>query len=103
MNGIKSTIASTLYDIGPFVTENYVLYHYDGCPFCDRVQRYLAKRGIVMPQRDILADPVARRELIAGGGRPTVPCLKITSADGAARWMYESLEIIDYLESRQAA
>lgn len=84
-------------------TESYVLYHYDGCPFCARVQRYLRQRGITMPQRDILADPAARRELITGGGRPTVPCLRITAADGSVRWMYESLDIIDYLESRRAA
>jgi glutaredoxin len=83
--------------------ESYVLFHYDGCPFCARVQRFLDSRGIVLPQRDILADPAARRELVAGGGRPTVPCLKITSADGRVRWLYESLDIIDYLESRSAA
>jgi glutaredoxin len=84
-------------------TESYVLYYYEGCPFCARVQRFLDSRGTKMPMRDILLDPAARRELVAGGGRPTVPCLKITRADGSVRWMYESLDIIDYLKAKDAA
>lgn len=55
-----------------------------------------------MPMRDILLDPAARRELVSGGGRPTVPCLKITR-DGSVQWMYESLDIIEYLNQRSAA
>ncbi|MXY52559.1 MAG: glutathione S-transferase domain-containing protein, partial [Gammaproteobacteria bacterium] len=31
----------------------------------------------------------------------TVPCLRIESAAGT-RWMYESADIIDYLDSRLA-
>jgi glutathione S-transferase len=84
-------------------TESYVLYHYDGCPFCARVQRFLASRGITMPMRDILLDPAARRELVSGGGRPTVPCLKVTRTDGSVQWLYESLDIIEYLKQRSAA
>ena len=84
-------------------TESYVLYYYEGCPFCARVQRFLDSRGIKMPMRDILVDPAARRELVAGGGRPTVPCLEITRTDGSVRWMYESLDIIDYLKAKDAA
>ena len=81
--------------------ESYVLYQYRSCPFCARVRRYLNGRGIELPERDILQDPAAFRELLAGGGRSTVPCLRIESPTGT-RWMYESADIINYLDSRLA-
>lgn len=81
--------------------ESYVLYQYRSCPFCARVRRYLNGRGLELPERDILQDPAAFRELLAGGGRSTVPCLRIESAAGT-RWMYESGDIIDYLDNRLA-
>ncbi len=81
--------------------ESLVLYQYRSCPFCARVRRFLDQRGLELPERDILRDPAAFRELLAGGGRSTVPCLRIESAAGT-RWMYESADIIDYLNSRLA-
>lgn len=81
--------------------ESYVLYQYRGCPFCTRVRRFLNGRSVELPERDILRDPAAFRELLAGGGRSTVPCLRIESESGT-RWMYESADIIDYLGSRLA-
>jgi glutathione S-transferase len=83
--------------------ESYELYHSELCGFCHRVRRYMAGAGWDFPLRDTLRDPDARRALIQGGGRATVPCLKITRENGEAEWMYESLDIIDYLESRQQA
>jgi glutathione S-transferase len=47
--------------------------------------------------RDIL-----RRELVEGGGRATVPCLRI-ERDGEVHWLYESRDIIDYLRRQHAA
>ena len=55
-----------------------------------------------MPMRDTTRDMSAFRELIAGGGRTMVPCLKITKANGETTWLYESSDIIEYL-SRVAA
>lgn len=81
--------------------ESYVLYQYRGCPFCTRVRRFLNQRGVELPERDILRDPAAFRELLAEGGRSTVPCLRIESEAGT-RWMYESADIIDYLDARLA-
>lgn len=79
--------------------ESYVLYQYESCPFCYRVRRFLDHAGIQVESRDILRDPDARRALAEGGGRATVPCLRI-ERDGTVRWLYESLDIIDYLGRR---
>lgn len=76
--------------------EHHVLYQYDACPFCRRVRHFLAEAGIEVEIRDTLRDPGARRELVEGGGRGTVPCLRI-DRDGESRWLYESLDIIEYL------
>ena len=35
--------------------------------------------------------------VIDGGGRSTVPCLRIVNSSGRATWMYESIDIIRYL------
>ncbi len=84
------------------MNEQYELYQYDSCPFCHRVRAFLDRVGIDMPMRDTMRDMAAFRELLVGGGRPTVPCLKITNAGGETTWLYESNDIIDYL-SRVAA
>ena len=54
---------------------------------------------IELPLKDILAHPEYRAELIAGGGKPQVPCLRIESDAGDVRWMYESTDIIRYLRT----
>ncbi len=82
------------------MSESYELYQYDSCPFCGMVRRFLDAKQIELPMRDTLRDPHARAELVAGGGRPTVPCLKITGEDGQVRWMYESMDIMRYLDAR---
>ncbi|HBH35017.1 MAG TPA: glutaredoxin, partial [Gammaproteobacteria bacterium] len=39
-------------------------------------------------------------ELRLQGGKYQTPCLKITDSDGSVQWMYESKDIIDYLDQR---
>ncbi|MFA4912707.1 MAG: glutathione S-transferase N-terminal domain-containing protein, partial [Burkholderiaceae bacterium] len=46
--------------------------------------------------------PQARAELQQGGGKVKVPCLRIDEA-GQTRWMYESDDIIAFLERRFAS
>jgi glutathione S-transferase len=41
-----------------------------------------------------------RAELIAGGGKGQVPCLRIETDDGNVRWLYESADIIAYLREQ---
>jgi len=79
--------------------ETYQLYQYDSCPFCYRVREFLRQAHIEMPMRDTLRDPLARRELVEGGGSGMVPCLRI-EREGEVSWLYESLDIIDYLRQR---
>jgi glutathione S-transferase len=83
------------------MSETYQLYEYDRCPFCYRVRRFLDGAGIQIEGRDTLHDRDAFRELVQGGGRSTVPCLRIDTDDGT-RWLYESLDIITYLKDRFA-
>lgn len=67
------------------------------------VRRFMASRDIELPMRDILMEPDAREELVAGGGRQTVPCLRIEREDGRVEWMYESRDIIAFLDQQLGA
>ncbi len=84
------------------MNETYELYCSELCGFCHRVRRYMAGAGWEFPIVDTLRDRGARAALVEGGGKATVPCLKITRGDEVI-WMYESLDIIDYLESQRTA
>jgi glutaredoxin len=70
-----------------------MLYHFVGCPYCQKVRDYLSKEGITVPMKDTKENPAFREELIKIGGKPQVPCLVI---DGKA--VYESLDIIEWFK-----
>ena len=72
---------------------SYELYIMPSCPFCHRVLAFMDDHGINIPLRDITTDREAEQTLIDVGGKRQVPCLFI---DGKP--LYESLDIIDYLE-----
>lgn len=67
------------------------LYVMTGCPYCIKVENFLASNGISIPQRNITTDRAAEQRLIAQGGKRQVPCLFI---DGKA--LYESSDIITW-------
>ena len=74
------------------------LYKKDTCPYCQRVMKYINESGRTdIIYRDILQDPEAERTLVTEGGKKQVPCLFI---DGTP--MYESLDIIKWLEEHPA-
>jgi len=79
-----------------------VLYQYEACPFCVKVRRSLKRHALIIETRDVKRNQVAREELLAGGGDLQVPCLRIEEGDQDYRWMYESSDIIRYLEGRFA-
>ena len=79
------------------------LYQFHACPFCIKVRRTMHKLNLPIQLRDVNKDPAAEQELISGGGKRTVPCLRIESDDGTVQWMYESNDIIDYLERNFAS
>ena len=82
--------------------EGIILYQYRACPFCVKVRRAMKRNGINIEIRDAKRSDEAREQLLAGGGKLKVPCLR-TEEDNEVRWMYESSDIIKYLENRIAA
>ena len=77
---------------------NLTLYEDPLCPFCMRVKQYLKSVGLSIPMKNTMVDIQAYKELLLGGGRATVPCLQIKHDDGRVDWMYESLDIIKYID-----
>ena len=55
------------------------VYSFKGCPFCDKVRRYLDARGVEYEVRDIELDDTAREECEKISGDLTVP---VTTIDG---------------------
>jgi len=78
-------------------TQHLALYHFPTCPFCLKSRRVMRRLSLKIELRDTRKDPVHRAALIAGGGKPQVPCLQITDTSGQQTWMYESDAINAYL------
>jgi len=80
-----------------------VLYQYKTCPFCIKVRQEMRRLALNLQQLDAQQPGANRDELVSGGGKAKVPCLKITDPAGKTQWLYESGEIIKYLRSRFAS
>ena len=80
-------------------TANLTMYQFEACPFCVKVRRAMRKQALKIELRDARKEPVYKQELISGGGRYKVPCLKIKSDAGEITWLYESAEILSYLKT----
>jgi len=80
--------------------DGYQLYYFATCPYCIAVRLALCWYRVKIPVKDILFHPSNCTELIAGGGKSQVPCLRIESKDGNVRWMYESADIIRYIKTQ---
>ena len=78
------------------------LYQFYACPFCVRTRRAIHRLNLPIQTRDAQNNPVDRQALQDGGGEIKVPCLRIEE-EGETRWMYESMDIIEYLEQRFAS
>jgi glutaredoxin 2 len=76
------------------------LYYFAACPYCIAVRLALWWYRVKMPLKDILLHPSNCAELIEGGGKSQVPCLRIEGKDGNVRWLYESADIIRYVKSQ---
>ncbi len=74
--------------------QTLTLYHFQGCPYCQRVRDYLTQAKIEIPMKDTHAKPEYQQELIRIGGKKQVPCLVI---DGTA--LYESMDIINWFKT----
>ncbi|MCX2983378.1 glutaredoxin [Halieaceae bacterium IMCC14734] len=83
-------------------TASLTLYQYRACPFCVKVRRTMKRQQLNIQTRDIKRCETARAELLAGGGDLKVPCLRIDEGEAGVQWLYESGDIVGYLEGRFA-
>ncbi|MBQ0732419.1 MAG: glutathione S-transferase N-terminal domain-containing protein [Oleispira antarctica] len=81
-------------------TKKMALYQYAACPFCVKVRRSMKRSALNIETRDAKRSEKFKEELLKGGGQLKVPCLRIEEDNGDVRWMYESGDIINYLEQR---
>lgn len=77
--------------------KNMTIYEFRACPFCVRVRRFMKKNNIIINTKDARRSKVFAQELIDGGGKLQVPCLKIGDSNNS-EWLYESKDIILYLK-----
>lgn len=75
------------------------LYQFYSCPFCIKTRRAIHKLNLPIVKRSVSRGSQYRQELAEQGGKVQAPCLRIEK-DGNVEWMYESSDIIHYLEQR---
>lgn len=81
-------------------TEKLALYQFSACPFCVKVRRSMKRLSLDIELRDAKIAGQHRNELAEQGGKIKTPCLRIEQVDGKITWMYESTDIIHYLEQQ---
>jgi glutathione S-transferase len=79
----------------------FALYHYDSCPYCSKTRRSIDELGVEVELRNIKLNHQHQLELLQGGRKTQVPCLRIGKLTGESQWLYESDDIIDYLSRYQ--
>lgn len=80
--------------------QQLVMYQFLACPFCIKVRKEIARLGLSIEKRDAQHNASHRAELEAGGGRVKVPCLRIENPQAEVQWLYESNDIIAYLQQQ---
>lgn len=78
------------------------LYHFKTCPFCIKVRHEMARLSLPIELRDAQHNAELRADLLQGGGKIQTPCLRIVDSRGDVQWMFESNDIIKYLQQRFA-
>jgi len=73
------------------------LYHFDTCPFCVKTRQIIKKTSLDVELKDIRKGPQNRMELLKGGNKTQVPCLRIEQPNGETKWLYESGDIIRFI------
>ncbi len=80
---------------------NHQLFYFDSCPFCIKVRFAMWKMGLKVSLKDIMRHRAHKDELISGGGKKQVPCLRIEKGT-EVEWLYESDAIINYFQNMQS-
>ncbi|MCY0966525.1 glutaredoxin family protein [Parathalassolituus penaei] len=78
----------------------FALYYYDACPFCQRVLRVLPDLKVEVEKRNVLTNAGYRQQQYAATGRTTVPVLRLEDESGKESWMFESADIIRFLQAQ---
>jgi len=78
------------------------LYQFYACPFCIKTRRVIRQLQLPIELRDAQQPGTHRDDLEKLGGRIKVPCLRIPNGD-EDQWLYESGDIIAYLEGEFGA
>ena len=84
------------------ITANMTLYQFKTCPFCIKVRRAIKRQSLNIQFLDAQHDNQHRQQLMQGGGQIQVPCLKVIDDEGNTNWLYESNQIIGYLQATAA-
>ena len=79
-------------------TQSMRVYQFKACPFCVKLRWAMRRMGVDLPFEDAKNDPKAKQELLTGGGKVKVPCLKYEK-DGQEKWLYESSDIELFLRN----
>ena len=79
-------------------TKHLTIYQFEACPFCVKVRRFVRKNSLKINLKDAKNNKVFKSQLINGGGKHKVPCLKIERLNSKTKWLYESTEIIKFLK-----
>lgn len=79
--------------------KSMALYHFDGCPYCSMTRKAIGQLGLDIEQRNIQQQAQHKNDLVQGGGKKQVPCLRIEHTSGETQWLYESGDIINFLSN----
>tara|TARA_B100001059_G_scaffold235846_1_gene283262 strand:- start:43489 stop:43839 length:351 start_codon:yes stop_codon:yes gene_type:complete len=78
--------------------QNLALYQFSACPFCIKVRKEIARLGLNIEKRNAQHNQQYRNELAEAGGKVKVPCLRVSQPGQPVTWLYESADIISYLQ-----
>ena len=78
---------------------SYELYYFTTCPFCIKARFQLYQLGVDLPLKNIKKNKEYKKELITGGGKKQVPCLRIENTNGV-EWLYESKDIVNHFKNK---
>ena len=80
----------------------YLTLYDQGSNSCStKVRRHIKWLNLPIVVKDLKRCHIYQKELLSGGGRAQLPCLRIEKTTGT-EWLYESEDIIRYLDRRFA-
>jgi len=82
------------------VTAQLLLYEMPMCPYCCKVRRRVRSLGLDIVSRNVARDDAALAAMLAATDSSQVPCLYINEPGEEPRWLFESNDIVAYLEGR---